>query len=71
MSFLGFPRPDGEVGIRNHIGIISTVICANDVSLRIAQQVEGVLSNPYRFKSSHQDPGKLGKKSQFGRCPTG
>jgi altronate dehydratase large subunit len=41
MSFLGFPRPDGSVGIRNHIGIISTIICANDVSLKIAQQIEG------------------------------
>ncbi len=41
MSFLGFHRPDGQVGIRNHIGIISTVICANDVSLKIAQQIEG------------------------------
>jgi altronate dehydratase large subunit len=41
MSFLGYPRPDGEVGIRNHIGIISVVICANDVSLRIAEQMEG------------------------------
>jgi len=44
MSFLGFPRPDGEVGIRNHIGIISTVICANDVSFKIAQQVEGAVA---------------------------
>ena len=31
MSFLGFLRPDGQVGIRNHIEIVSTVICANDV----------------------------------------
>jgi len=31
MSFLGFLRPDGQVGIRNHIGIVSTVICAKDV----------------------------------------
>jgi altronate dehydratase large subunit len=44
MSFLGFPRPDGQVGIRNHIGIISTVICANDVTLKIAQQVDGAVA---------------------------
>jgi len=44
MSFLGFPRPDGSVGIRNHIGIISVVVCANDVTLRIAQQIEGAVS---------------------------
>ena len=44
MSFLGFPREDGSVGVRNHIGIISVVICANDVTLRIAQQVEGAVA---------------------------
>ena len=44
MSFLGFPRPDGQVGVRNHIAIISTVICANDVTLKIAQQVEGAVA---------------------------
>jgi len=41
MSFLGYPREDGQVGVRNYIGIISTVVCANDVSLKISQQVEG------------------------------
>ncbi|MEA3454566.1 MAG: UxaA family hydrolase [Candidatus Caldatribacteriota bacterium] len=44
MSFLGFPRKDGSVGVRNHIGIISVVVCANDVTLRIAQQVEGAVA---------------------------
>lgn len=41
MSFLGYPREDGQVGVRNYIGIISTVVCANDVTLKISQQVEG------------------------------
>lgn len=41
MSFIGYPRKNGEVGVRNYIGIISTVICANDVTYKIAQQVEG------------------------------
>jgi len=44
VSFLGFPRSDGQVGVRNHIAIISTVICANDVTLKIAQQVEGAVA---------------------------
>jgi altronate dehydratase large subunit len=44
MSFLGFPRKDGSVGVRNHIGIISVVVCANDVTLKIAQQVEGAVA---------------------------
>ena len=41
MSFLGYRRQDGSVGSRNHIGIISTVSCANDVVWWISQQVNG------------------------------
>jgi len=41
MSFLGFPRPDGSVGVRNYVGVISTVSCANDVALWISQQLKG------------------------------
>ncbi len=41
MSFLGYLRDDGQVGVRNYIGIISTVVCANDVTLKISQQTEG------------------------------
>jgi altronate dehydratase large subunit len=44
VSFLGYPRPMGLVGVRNHIGVISTVGCANDVTLWIAQQVKGCAS---------------------------
>lgn len=41
MSFFGYLRNDGQVGVRNYIGIISTVVCANDVTLKISQQIEG------------------------------
>jgi len=41
MSFLGFPRPDGSVGVRNYVGVISTVACANDVAYWISQQIKG------------------------------
>ena len=41
MSFLGYPRPDGSVGVRNYIGVISTVSCANDVTYWIFQQIKG------------------------------
>ena len=41
MSFLGYPRQNGSVGTRNHIGVISTVGCANDVTWWITQQVKG------------------------------
>ncbi len=41
MSFLGYPRQNGSVGTRNHIGVISTVGCANDVTWWITRQVKG------------------------------
>lgn len=44
MSFLGYPRPDGSVGVRNYVGVISTVSCANDVAFWISQQIKGTAS---------------------------
>lgn len=41
MSFLGYVRPDGSVGTRNYVGIISTVVCANDIATWISNQVPG------------------------------
>ena len=41
MSFQGYRRQDGAVGIRNYVGVISTVSCANDVAWWISQEVKG------------------------------
>ncbi len=41
MTFKGYVRSDGSVGVRNHVGIISTVACANDVTRWIADRVPG------------------------------
>ncbi len=41
MSFLGYVRPNGTVGTRNYVGIISTVVCANDIATWISNQVPG------------------------------
>ena len=41
MNFLGYRRPNGSVGTRNYVGIISAVTCANDVSLWISERVQG------------------------------
>lgn len=41
MSFLGYVRPNGAVGTRNYVGIVSTVVCANDIATWIANQVPG------------------------------
>lgn len=44
MTFMGFRRANGTVGIRNHIAIIPSVFCANNVAERIARQVEGAVA---------------------------
>jgi len=42
MHFMGYERPDGSVGIRNHVIIIPSVSCGNEMAARIAEQVPGV-----------------------------
>jgi altronate dehydratase large subunit len=48
-SILGYVRPDGKVGIRNHLLVMSTVICSSFVARRIADQVQGAVAieNPF------------------------
>ncbi len=48
MNFKGYLRPDGQVGVRNVIGVIPSVFCANRVARLISDQVAGsvCLSHP-------------------------
>jgi altronate dehydratase large subunit len=48
-TILGYVRPDGKVGIRNHLLVMSTVICSGFVARRIADQVQGAVAieNPF------------------------
>jgi len=48
-SILGYVRSDGKVGIRNHLLVMSTVICSSFVARRIADQVQGAVAieNPF------------------------
>ena len=43
MKFSGYRRPNGQVGIRNYIGILPAVFCANRTAKLIAEQVEGAV----------------------------
>jgi altronate dehydratase large subunit len=43
MEFMGFRRPDGRAGIRNHVLILSAVTCANTVVDKIARKLDGVV----------------------------
>ncbi len=44
MVFQGYRRTDGKVGTRNYVGILSTVVCANEVTESIAESVNGTVS---------------------------
>lgn len=44
MKFSGYRRPDGSVGIRNHLLVIPSVVCANNAAAAIANQVPGAVA---------------------------
>lgn len=44
MSFWGYERPDGRVGVRNHVAVIPSVFCASGVARRIAAQIDGAVA---------------------------
>ena len=43
-TFYGYRRPDGRVGIRNHVLVLPASVCASDTAALIARQVEGAVS---------------------------
>ncbi len=40
-TFLGYKRPGGQIGVRNYLGVLSTVTCANQAAHDIARHVQG------------------------------
>ncbi|WP_340371428.1 UxaA family hydrolase [Peribacillus sp. FSL E2-0218] len=50
--FKGYRRTDGKVGIRNHVLLLPTVVCANQVVNRIQQQVPGTVAIPHQHGCS-------------------
>lgn len=48
----GYRRSDGSVGFRNHLLVIPTVGCSNQVCARIAAQVEGAVAIPHQHGCS-------------------
>lgn len=44
MTFYGYQRPDGRVGVRNKVLILPASVCASDTARIIAQQVDGAVT---------------------------
>jgi altronate dehydratase large subunit len=43
-QFLGYRRPDGKVGVRNHVLILPTITCATQAAKQITELVHGTVS---------------------------
>jgi len=43
MEFMGYRRTNGTVGTRNYVGVLSAVVCVNEVVEAIASQVQGAV----------------------------
>lgn len=56
MEFLGYRRPDGSVGVRNHVLLLPTVICSVQVCSRIAELVRGCVTLPHQHGCSQAAP---------------
>lgn len=54
-TFMGYPRPDGQAGTRNYVGVISCVACANDVVARLGN-IEGVACFTHQQGCSQTKP---------------
>jgi len=43
-GFLGYPRLNGKIGIRNKIAVISSVVCANTVVRSVANKIDNAVA---------------------------
>jgi altronate dehydratase large subunit len=44
MKISCYDRPDGKIGVRNHVVVIPGVLCANEIAQRIAGPIEGAVA---------------------------
>ncbi|MFN0226302.1 UxaA family hydrolase, partial [Paenibacillus sp. KR2-11] len=51
-TLMGYRRANGDIGIRNHLLIIPTVICSNQVCNRISQLVPDTVAIPHQHGCS-------------------
>ncbi len=42
-KFLGYHRPDNQIGVRNYVAVIPTVGCANEIARKVAEYVRNAV----------------------------
>lgn len=72
MEFMGYRRADGNVGTRNYVGVLSAVVCVNEVVEAIASKVQGTVRFTHH-QGCCQTPLDIGRVNQtligLGRNP--
>ena len=59
-KFLGYLRQDGSAGIRNYIIVVSTVQCASNVAIRIAEQTIAIpITHDFGCMESKENSDKI------------
>ena len=53
MKFWGYRRTNGSVGVRNHVLVFPTVICASTVAQMISREVPGTVSVTHAHGCGH------------------
>ena len=48
MKISGYLRPDGSIGLRNHVAILPSVGCANDLALKLGRMYPNILLLTHR-----------------------
>ncbi|MDI6600767.1 MAG: UxaA family hydrolase [Thermoanaerobacteraceae bacterium] len=59
MKLTGYRRPNGKVGIRNHLLVMPTVACANETVKAIAEKIQGAIAINHQHGCS-----QLGRDSE-------
>jgi altronate dehydratase large subunit len=67
VTFPGYARADGQIGIRNRLLILFTVVCAEEVSRRISYQLEDSVVAGWR--DCNADPGARQKMLRLANNP--
>ena len=47
--FWGYKRPDGTIGLRNHVLVLPTVICSSNTAASISEKVKGTAALPNQY----------------------
>ena len=53
MNIIGYQRKNGTYGIRNHLLILPTSVCASETAVRISQRIPGSIALPHQHGCCH------------------